>query len=352
LTDWSTTTTSNSLNHLKSGLSILTLKSPVSTTTAGSDFYVVANINNPGSSQSYGIVINEQNGPYGGQYITLKYSTSGFKLCLDYVNYPTAESCAQAVSTQSSLLILRFYVSGGINYYQGYIGTSPLPLYSLPASWGGGALGLLATANENFDNFYVRTPTTVSFTFGTCSMTNAQIQTLIASQLGISPGLIVGIQQQIGCTKKRENQVIELGTVTATIIGTPESYSWDLAQQLISNPNPLMSNILIQPDTIYGSVPEAMTIAPPVVPMEALSVGAIAGIAAGAVAVAGAVGVGVYFAMKKGSVQPTVEPPNEDKGNENIHIPIPKVKKGVDVFNLDPNNHQSITVRNPNPILN
>jgi len=351
INDWNLSN-SDTLNHISSDNSAITLIGSTSSTEDGTDVFIVADIN-PETSTKYGLVINAKVGSDGLQFHSFKYDGGKYKICYAYANRPYYDCCGIYKDIPPhGLFMMRHTIVGNKHYYKGYIGDKALSTYILDNTWGGGEQGISASGNANFKNFYVRTPTTVKFTLTTCTMTSADIINLISSQLGINPSLVLNIQK-FGCTMKRE---VQAETVTAMIVGSESSTSLELAKQLISNPSASMTSVSIE-SSIKSDIIESEAISLSATPiLVSLSIGAIAGIVAGSVTGAVGIGIGIYFATKsKSKTQITVQESNEVAQDKEATIPTQNIPtpnnlkvKGVDVFNMDPNNHQSLTARNPN----
>jgi pathogenesis-related protein 1 len=369
--DWSLSS-SVLLNHAGSTFSALTLSGSKASTDVGTDVFIVADIN-PGSSSKYGMAINVKSGNEGLQFHSFKYDGGKYKICYAFAGRPYYDCCGTYKDVpQHGLFKMRHTIVGTKHYYRGYIGDKALSTYILDNTWGGGEQGITALGDASFNSFYVRTPSSVKLTLNSCSMSTSDITKLVASQLGIDSGLIAGVQK-LGCSKKRDTQVAE--SVSVLLVGSESFTSLELANKLISNPGPQMSSVSIEASTISDVIAEAgSAIALEVIPLTSattgLSIGAIAGIAAGSAVGAVAIGVGIYFATKsKGNTQPknndienqetkpttTVvinEPTTVVSESPTIALKPPVVKGGIDVFNLDPNNKTSITARNHNIVLN
>jgi pathogenesis-related protein 1 len=357
LNDWSLVA-SNSLNHQSSALGAMTLIGSTASTNDGYDVFIVADIN-PGSSSKYGLAINAKSGSNGLQFHSFRYDSGVYKICYAYASRAGYDCCGTYKDVPpQGVFKMRHTITGSKHYYRGYIGEKALSNYVLDNTWGGGDQGITANGNANFNSFYVRTPVAVKFSLSTCAMSSSDIINLVSSQLGISSCLVCNVQK-LGCQKKRDVQVESISVI---IVGSESSTALELANQLVSNPGPSMSSVSIQASSIGDVIAEAGSAIPlAAIPLEsglALSIGAISGIVAGCVAGVVAVGVGIYFATKSkkntqvvtNTKQENVHVEVEVPGKES-QIPTPKVR-GVDVFNLDPNNPQSITARNPNIVHN
>jgi len=358
LNDWSLSS-SVVLNHVSSSFSALSLIGSKASTNDGTDVFIIADID-PASSSKYGMAINVKSGSEGLQFHSFKYDNGAYKICYAFAKRPYYDCCGTYKDIPPhGLFKMRHTIVGTKHYYRGYIGDKALSTYILDNTWGGGEQGITAAGNANFNSFYVRTPTSVKITISSCSMSNSDILNMVASQLGINSGLIANVQK-LGCTKKRS---IQAETVSVLIVGSESKTSLELANQLKTNPSSSMTSVSIESSSISDVIAEsgsAITLNP--TPLSSsglggLSVGAIAGIAAGSAVGAVAIGVGIYFATKsKGKTQVTAnkEPTvvfqdNVSTTNESVpNVTSPKVIGGVDVFNMDPNNHQSLTARNPN----
>jgi pathogenesis-related protein 1 len=354
LNDWSLSS-SVVLSHVASAFSVIYLQGPKASTASGTDVFIVADID-PQSSTKYGMAINVKTGSEGLQFHNFKYDNGAYKICYAFADRPYYDCCGVYKQTpQPGLFMMRHTIVGTKHYYRGYIGGQALSTYILDNTWGGGNQGISAQGNANFNSFYVRTPTSVTITLSSCSMSTSDITNMVANQLGIDSSLVVGVQN-LGCTKKRS---IQSATVSVVIVGTEESTSLELANQLKSYPNPSMTSVTIESSSISDVIAEsesAIVLNP--TPLSTagtgLSVGAIAGIAAGSAVGAVAIAVGIYFAAKSKNNDSQVKEPTVVIQDQEMNVPAtndsnstPKVIKGVDVFNMDPNNPQSLTARNP-----
>jgi len=226
--------------------------------------------------------------------------------------------------------------------------------YLFPSGWNSGEVGLYSVGSTSFLNFYIRTPTAVKITLTQCSLPNSVILALIATQIGVTSNDITGLVRY-GCSNKRDIQSSE--AVSVVIIGTSTQSSQQLANNLVNNPNSLMSNVEIlssSTDDIADGVP-TQSVSSPDVPLNGLSIGEIVGITvgcAGAVAVLCVVGIIAYKKIKvhrekkfkvtnQATESPTVPPSPEENS---VKIPYGDT---VNILNLDPNDPRSITARAP-----
>jgi hypothetical protein len=345
INDWSLSST-NTLNHITSSLSALTLSGTTASINDGTDVFIVSNIN-PGTSRKYGLAINAKSGSSGLQFHGFNYDNGVYKICYAYANRPTYDCCGiYNTIPPHGIFKMRHTIVGTKHYYRGYIGDVALSTYILDNTWGGGNQGIIASGNANFKSFYVRTPVSVKITFSSCAMSYTDIINMVSSQLGISSSLIANVQK-LGCTKKRD---VQAETISVLIVGSESSTALELANQLKVNPSSEMSSVTIEDSSISDVVAESgsaisLSAAPLSTGLTGLGIAAIACIVAGSVVGAVGIGVGIYFANKSKTKVLAIQENQNQNQNQEVHLP--KVK-GVDIFNLDPYNHQSLTVRNPN----
>jgi len=352
MNDWSISGT-NTLDHIGSSFSAITLTGSTASTNDGTDIFIVADIN-PGSSSKYGLAVNAKTGPNGLQFNSFKYDNGVYKICFAFAARPFFDCCGTYKQIPPhGLFKMRHTIIGTKHYYQGYIGDQALSRYQIDNTWGGGDQGVTASADASFNSFYVSTPASLSITLSTCSMSNSDIINLVATQLGVDTSLIANVQRN-GCAKKRS---IQAETVSVLLVGTESVTAQDLAQYLVSNPTSEMTSVSIESTTINDVIADAgnalqLPLTPfPTTTTPGLSIAAIAGIAAGCFVGAVGIGVGIFFAVKSRSKESNNQ---EAEIQENVQHkePTPKKVKGVDIFNLDPNNPQSLTARNPNIVVN
>jgi len=225
----------------------------------------------------------------------------------------------------------------------------------------------------SYKNYYIRTPTNIRITLANCGLTDDEMrQTIYNSLATIIPGLQlsdIGTITRSGCTKKR----VGGESVTVSIQGANGVSSQSIAYQAqttytVASNQPISSSFTEVSSTSVGTTADIAALSPvligAVIPFAVgLSAGAIAGIIAGSAVGAAAIGAGTYFAVKKmkenkskpkpkskSSVsmeeikeEPKVEPPPQDDKPEKYK---PKGAT-VNIFELDPNDPQSLTARNP-----
>jgi hypothetical protein len=226
----------------------MTLTGTSASVKHGTDMFIIADIF-PSTSTEYGLVINYKTTSKGPQYLSFKYLDGVYKFCFARANSRNTDCKTFKDIPVDSQLKIRHTIIGNNHYYKGYVGDKALPTLVLDSQWGGGLQGVSATGVADF-NFLVRTPATVKFTLASCSMDDDDIINLIAKNLGIKSNLVLGIQR-MGCTKKRETLAEE--TVTAVIVGSETSTARELADQLVSNPNPSMTSVSIESSS-FGDI--------------------------------------------------------------------------------------------------
>jgi hypothetical protein len=318
----------------------------------------------PAGGSKLGFVVHNAVGAYGKQHIFFGKTAAGYQLCYTYRDY-NFESCATYsggpvwsanVAQQLKLRIAKD--ATGRLLYTLYAGTYQFISYYLDAAWGSGDYGLDATGVAGFSNFIVSTSSSVKITIADCSISDAALTTIVANALGIPTTSVLGISR-LGCAK-RAVQATE--SVIISFIGTETLSSEDVANQFQTSygttsapPGTGESILSVEPSSV-SAVAEPAEIAT-FAAVGFLTAGAIAAIIAGSVVGAGAIATGTVLAVKKfgKKVQPTKEPePKKEPEPEpkvSIQEPEPqpekKKPKGVDIYNFNPNDPQSITQRSP-----
>jgi len=250
--------------------------------------------------------------------------------------------------------------STGQLLYTLYVGSTQFISYYLDAAWASGNYGLDANGAAKFTDFIVSTASSVQITIADCSLSTTALTTIIANALGIPTTSVLGVNR-IGCTAKRDIQEAE--AVIVTFMGTDTLTSEQVSTQFqtsygTSNAGPgttdnsVITSVEPSPVDALSAPSEIATFAA----VGILTTGAIAAIVAGAIAGVAAITTGTVLAVKKlgGKVQPTKtpEPVKEPvKEPEVVNEPAPepekKKPKGVDIYNFNPNDPQSITQRAP-----
>jgi len=301
-----------------------------------------------------------------GQLIAVFYNGTNLLFCT--VNVASnSQSCKVVPNCPSWDILLRKVIkvrfsaiSSNRDYYTIYVDNTQLATYSVTSSWAQGNHGVLGFGEAGYDTMFVSTPTFVMCTLTDCSLSDDDILTSISQSLNVPTSNIVGLQR-LGCSSKRDISVAQ--TLTFNLVGFQGQSSSNLASQLKANPPSQFSNIeyTTSPTSTTSDLAGVSTIAVDTVDVVAtgLTVGAIVGIAVGGAA--GAIAVGSYFGYKKikenkknksKSVskeelkeEPKVPETTEPENNK----PDTYKPKGatVNVFQLDPNNPQSITARSP-----
>jgi len=230
-----------------------------------------------------------------------------------------------------------------------------------------GFLGLYAVGPVNYQNPTLVTKTTITVNLGSSCMTVDQYKASLKSTLGLSDFQIENAVYNLNCSTSKRNVGGGAGTVTFTLVGSNSASSTALASQLSakiasSHPSILQNFGSISQPTVSTTTPLAsqiFTLTPAATVASTLPY-IIAGSVAGAVALAG-IGAGIYYAVKKkkdDNKKPEKTPEKPKEEPKVVQEPPPpqedpkpeKYKpKGatVNIFELDPNDPQSLTARNP-----
>jgi len=230
--------------------------------------------------------------------------------------------------------------------YSLYIGDTKLTTCYLDTAWGTGDYGLSAAGGASFTNFIVSTSTNVKITIADCSMSNDDLRRLVSLGLGVPEANVLGISR-LGCSSKRDIQASE--AVIVTFLGSQ-----------VENAAPTLSTST----SILSLEPSSVSAIPAITPGEiatfvtagvGLTTGAIIAIVAGSVAGAGAIAGATVFAVKKLKKKPQEKSTPEPEPKVTIQEPQPEPKPqkkkpvgaSINIFNLNPNDPQSITARAP-----
>jgi len=256
-------------------------------------------------------------------------------------------------------------------YYTFKINGVALDTYYVSSiGWDFGDYGIwCASSGVQFTNFAVSTPSVVIVSFTSCGLSDSQIESTIANATGADTSQVIIVERN-GCSKKKSTQVAE--GVVVSLVGDAYSTSEDLMFKLAVSSDQVSNAVVdspissVLPSTVSSTADLAgitavsvSAIAPTIA--TGLSTGALAGIIAGSIGGAALIGagiaIGVKFANKNKSEKPKHVPEPEPKKEEVIEEPKvtvqepPKKQKPkgatVNIFELDPNDPQSITARSP-----
>jgi len=229
-----------------------------------------------------------------------------------------------------------------------------------------GYVGLYAVGPVNFQNPTLQTKTRVTVSLSKC-MTVEQYKASLKITLGLSDFQIENMVYTLNCTTAKRSLSGAVGTVSFDIVGSPGASSTAITSELAAKVASSHASILENFEALSEPIIQSTApLASEIIGIATIAVIAstlpfiIAGAVAGAIALAG-ITTGVYFAVKKAKkddepipYKPT-PPPEEPKvvfqEPEPEPEPVPKKYKPkgatVDIFNLDPNDPQSITARAP-----
>jgi len=249
-------------------------------------------------------------------------------------------------------------------YYTLYMNTTQFQTWIFDPSWSNGDHGIMADGGTGFNNLFVSTPTSCTITLTSCGLSNAQIINSISVALGIDASSIVGLTRGgCGTTTSKKRIVVDQvtsETVSANILGNKIQSSSEIASQLNTNSHPSFGQVSTGGSTISDLstvVPVALTAVIPVVAglTTAAIVGIAVGSAVGVAGIAGAIGGIIHYkknknkSKSKSEEMPEKEPEREPEVIVEPEQPKKQKPKGatVNIFELNPNDPQSITARSP-----
>jgi pathogenesis-related protein 1 len=347
------------LSHKNDNIDTMSM---IGSSSSAIDYFVVSKITTTSTSKIFGIVLGYTNGVNGEQYLVFR-KRNAYEVCMVYKTKQT-EKCYTYTETgpswtsSSHVLKVRYSFVNAMYKFTLYMDNYQFVTYQLPVGWNIGESGLQSQGSTTFQNFYIRTPTAVKISLTQCSLSNNNIISMIASQIGCSTSDITGLVRY-GCSKKKDIEAVEV--VSVVLVGTATQSSQELANNLMLNPSTQMSSVEVISESTddMTSVNGEIIEEPLLLASEGLSAGAIAGIVIGSVAGVALLAVGGYFgynkfkkSVKKSKPEVLTPRPDESNVEQNNKEPVHEESKKpigstVNIFNLDPNDPRSITARSP-----
>jgi len=294
----------------------------------------------------------------GNQHLYFGRFWGEYVLCYVY-RHENREDCRwyddnppwpEGLSQQMKLRIL-FRATTGQFSYTLYVNNFKFLSYRLDSSWSKGDYGISAMGDSKFSNFIISSASSLKIDIVDCSISTEALKSTIALALGIPVDSIVGINR-LGCSKKRQGGE----EVIISFLGTKGKSSQEIATQFQSSYSTGSgSNMILGVEiSSVSAVPDPTEFATFVATgaIVGLSVGTIIAIVAGSIAGAGAITAGTVFTVKKlTSKEEKTEEIVLSDTKVNVPEPVPQSEKkkprGVDIYNFNPNDPQSITQRAP-----
>jgi len=180
------------------------------TATSAQNFYVVATITTGSDTTNAGLVLGVPNTSYGRQNLLFRLNNGQYQICFVYTDYNfySCTTYAEAGPTWTAgathTMKVHYYVSGGNNYYGLYVDSYQFVTYYINSA------GWVPTNNNGihsdgtktyFSDFFVATPTSISFTLSACNVPSSTVLSMISQTLGVPTTSLVGLTVT-GCSKK------------------------------------------------------------------------------------------------------------------------------------------------------